>query len=167
MVQFTNDTLALLCSHTQLSILSHSSYKDEYMKLWDGSEKDRGLIAEKWEKLYEIHFNQGHIKNPQDKEEEEHIVDFEITKTAELTEAGKKGFSITLVVFTSFNQYLVYQTDTTLQANLKTLSQTRKLYHVYTTDCVQSLLSSVSFEDGDSSNKKSKTVVAILSEVNP
>jgi hypothetical protein len=136
------------------------------MKLWDGSEKGRGLIAEKWEKLYEIHFNQGHVKNPLDHGEEEHIVDFEITKT-ELTEGGKKGFSITLVVFTSFNQYLVYQTDTTLQANLKTLSQTRKLYHVYTTDCVQSLLSSVSFEDGYSSNKKSKTVVAILSEVNP
>jgi hypothetical protein len=32
------------------------------MKLWEGSEKGRGnLIAEKWEKLYEIHFNQGKV----------------------------------------------------------------------------------------------------------
>ena len=71
------------------------------MKLWDGSEKGRSLIAEKWDKLYEIHFNQGHL-NQIDHEEEEHIVDFEIIKT-QLKEGGKNGFSITLVIFTTFN----------------------------------------------------------------
>jgi hypothetical protein len=71
-------------------------------------------------------------------------VDFEVIKT-QIVEGGKNGFSITLAVFTSFNQYLVYQTTTSLLANLKTLSQTSLLYHVYTTDCVLNLLSSVSF----------------------
>ena len=74
MIQFANDSLALLCSQTQLRILSsHSNFREEYIKLWDGSEKGRSLIAEKWEKLYEIHFNKGN--------EEEHILDFEIVKT--------------------------------------------------------------------------------------
>lgn len=91
------------------------------MKLWEGSEKGRGsLIAEKWEKLYEIHFNQGKVSEAEHGEEE-HIVDFEVIKT-QLVEGGKNGFSITLAVFTSFNQYLVYQTTTSLLANLKTLS---------------------------------------------
>ena len=102
MVQFTNDTLALLCSQTQLRILSHSNFRDEYMKLWEGSEKGRGsLIAEKWEKLYEIHFNQGKLAEAEHGEEE-HIVDFEVIKT-QLIEGGKNGFSLTLAVFTSFN----------------------------------------------------------------
>jgi hypothetical protein len=70
------------------------------------------------------------------------------------------------VVFTTFNQYLVYQTDTSLQAGLKTLSQTRLLYHVYTTDTLRSLLSSISFEDKTAKGKQ-KTVMAIMSEVNP
>jgi hypothetical protein len=114
------------------------------MKLWEGSENSRGsLIAEKWEKLYEIHFNQGKLAEAEHGEEE-HIVDFEVIKT-QLVEGGNNGFSITLAVFTSFNQYLVYQTTTSLLANLKTLSQTSLLYHVYTTDCVLNLLSSVSF----------------------
>lgn len=51
------------------------------MKLWEGSEKGRGsLIAEKWEKLYEIHFNQGKVAEAEHGEEE-HIVDFEVIKT--------------------------------------------------------------------------------------
>jgi hypothetical protein len=40
-VQFENDTLALISSQSQLRILSHSKFKDEYMKLWDGSDKSR------------------------------------------------------------------------------------------------------------------------------
>jgi hypothetical protein len=50
------------------------------LKLWDGSEKVENLIAEKWDKLYEIHFNQGHL-NQNEPNEEEHIVDFSIIKT--------------------------------------------------------------------------------------
>jgi len=60
-----------------------------------------------------------------------------------MIEGGKGGFSITLVVFTTFNQYLVYETTTALLANLKTLSTTTLLYHVYTSDCVKNILSSV------------------------
>ena len=40
-VQFPNDTLALISSQSQLRILSHSKFQDEYMKLWDGTDKDR------------------------------------------------------------------------------------------------------------------------------
>ena len=57
MVQYTNDSLALICSQTQLRIVGHKGNREEYMKLWDGSDKGRSMIAEKWEKLYEIHFN--------------------------------------------------------------------------------------------------------------
>lgn len=128
------------------------------MKLWDGSEKGRSLIAERWDKLYEIHFNKG-ISG-----EEEHIVDFEVVKT-KMIEGGKSGFSITLAVFTTFNQYLVYETTTTLLANLKTLSTTTLLYHVYTTDCVKSILSTV--YGGTNGGTSATTYVALVSEVDP
>lgn len=135
------------------------------MKLWDGSDKGRSLIAEKWEKLYEIHFNQGHEKV--DENEEEHVVDFEIIHTS-LIDGGKSGFTINLAIFTSFNQYLVYETKTTLLAGLKSLSQTKLLYHVHTVECPLSILSTV-FHHHHQAEKKNQEVVtlALMAEIDP
>ena len=69
------------------------------MKLWEGSDKSRNLITEKWLKLYEIHFNQPNG-------EVEQIVDYEIIGSQIL----EGGFIIRLAIFTDFNQYLVYET---------------------------------------------------------
>jgi hypothetical protein len=52
-VHFNNNSLALLSSHTQLRILAHSKFQEDYLKLW---EEKRSQIAEKWEKLFEIQF---------------------------------------------------------------------------------------------------------------
>ena len=40
---------------------------------------------------------------------------------------GGNGFRVNLAVFTNFNQYLVFESDTTLVANLKILSSTKLL----------------------------------------
>lgn len=107
-VQFTNDTLGLVSSQSQMRMLSHGKYQEEYLKLWEGYDT-HGLSSqavEKWEKIYEVHFNQGKSHEPE--EFEEHLVDFEIIKT----EAGQNSFTVNLAVFTSFNQYLVYETHT-------------------------------------------------------
>jgi hypothetical protein len=55
-VHFTNNSIALLSSFTQLRILAFASHSDEYLKLW---EEKRSQIAEKWEKIYEIKFDEG------------------------------------------------------------------------------------------------------------
>lgn len=50
-VHFSNNSIALISSFTQLRILAHSRYPEEYLKLW---KEKRSQISEKWEKLYEI-----------------------------------------------------------------------------------------------------------------
>jgi hypothetical protein len=112
------------------------------MKLWDGSDKSRSnMISEKWVELQRVHFNQGHHSKQPDVEE--HIVDFEIIKSKILIEQG--GFQINLAIFTTFNQYLVYETVVTMQEGLKSVSTTKLLYHVYTPDCVTDLLATMHF----------------------
>lgn len=74
------------------------------------------------------------------------------------------------MIFTSFNQYLVFETETTLIENLKTLSSTRILYHVYTPDCPLRLLGSVQFHSEWSAAGQSvgqRTILALMSEVDP
>ena len=168
-VQYTNDTLALVSSQTQLRILSHRKFQEEYLKLWESKDKSRSQIIEKWEKIYEIHFNQaGTSVKDATNLEEEHLVNFEII-SSNLIDGGN-GFQINLVIFTSFNQYLVFETQTTLLENLKTLSQTKLLYHVYTTDCPVNLLGSINFQSEWSTSRGSeannRTVIALMTEVN-
>ena len=97
------------------------------------------------------------------------MVNFEII-SSNLIDGGN-GFQINLVIFTSFNQYLVFETQTTLLENLKTLSQTKLLYHVYTTDCPVNLLGSINFQSEWSTSRGSeannRTVIALMTEVNP
>lgn len=132
------------------------------MKLWDGSDKSRSQISEKWIKLFEVRFDQGKTS-----EEPEHIVDYEVINS-QLIEGGN-GFLINLVVLTSFNQYLVYETQTTLLDNLKTLSQTKVLFHVFTQDCPLSLLASCQFNlpSIEKGALGTRTVLALLTEVDP
>lgn len=130
-------------------------------------------VTEKWEKVYEIHFNQG--KHADDHVHDEHIVDFEIIHSS-ITDNGN-GFQIKLALYTSFNQYLVYETHTSMLAGLKSLTSTKLLFHAYTTDNLIQLLGSVHFESEWSSsmstkNKsfpvgKNKTVLALMTEVDP
>lgn len=54
MIHFSNNSLALLSSHTQIRILAHQKYPEEYLKLW---EEKRSQIAEKWDIIYEIKFD--------------------------------------------------------------------------------------------------------------
>ena len=146
-VQFNNNSIALLSSFTQLRILAYQNHQEEYLKLW---EEKRNQIAEKWEKIFEIKFNEG--------EEHEQIVDFEILDSFVLPES----FKIRLVIYTNHNQYLVYETETTLNENFKTTSSTNLLFQRYTTDNVHRILGSYnSFENEE------KTVLALLSEVDP
>ena len=145
------------------------------MKLWDGSDKTRNnMIAEKWVELQQVHFNQGHHSKPD--ASDEHIVDFEVIKSKILVDQG--GFQINLAIFTSYNQYLVYETLVQMQQGLTSVSTTKLLYHVYTTDCVKELLATQHFlpaeNDGGghelhehSGKSKSRTIVALLSEVDP
>ena len=95
------------------------------MKLW---EEKRSQIAEKWEKLFEIQFEKG--------EENEQIVDFEILNA----KTFDGGFNIYLAVFTNFNQYLVYETETILVNGLKTLSQYKLMYQKQSTDSLIKIL---------------------------
>lgn len=95
-------------------------------------------------------------------------------KSKILIEQG--GFQINLAIFTSYNQYLVYETVVQMQPGLKSLSTTKLLYHVYTTDCVKEILSTMHFLPADSGEHElhehsgkstSRTVVALLSEIDP
>lgn len=138
------------------------------MKLWESTDKSRQQINEKWMKLYEVHFNQAK-KNQgivdHDHSEEEHIVNYEIINCFTI----EGGFQVNLAIFTSFNQYLVFETQTTLLANLKTLSQTKLLYHMYTTDCTLQLLSCQHYSaNGEHpGGMGARTVLALLTEVDP
>jgi len=87
------------------------------------------------------------------------VIDFEVLKTQVLE--GGNGFQINLAIFTSYYQYLVYETQTSLLANLKTLSQTKLLYHVFTPDSTISLLGSIHIA------RDQRTVVAMMSEIDP
>ena len=131
------------------------------------------MISEKWVELQQVHFNQGHHSKPD--AVDEHIVDFEVIKSKILVDQG--GFQINLAIFTSYNQYLVYETFVQLQEGLKTVSTTKLLYHVYTTDCVKELLATMHFLPAEcngehemhehSGKSQSRTIVALLSEVDP
>ncbi len=85
-------------------------------------------------------------------------MDFEIIGTKIID----GGFNIYLAIFTNFNQYLVYETDTILMNNLKTLSQYKVVYQKFSTDChLRTLGYFNNFED------QNKVVLAIMSEVDP
>jgi hypothetical protein len=85
-------------------------------------------------------------------------VDFEILNT----EVIEGGFKIFIAIFTNQNQYLVYETETTIMANLKTLSKTSLLYSKQSSESVLRILSSFNgYED------ESKAVVLVLTEEDP
>eukprot|EP00347_Sterkiella_histriomuscorum_P004436 403360465 len=146
-VHFSNNSLALLSSATQIRILAHQKYPEEYLKLW---EEKRSQIAEKWEALYEIKFDDGI--------DAEQIVDFEILDTVILED----GFKIIIAIFTNKNQYLVYETTTIFDEHLKTHSKTSLVYNKYTTDNLIKLLGSCNSFENDS-----KTVMALITEIDP
>ena len=64
-----------------------------------------------------------------------------------------------------------------MQPGLKSVSTTNLLYHVYTTDCVKEILSTMHYLPADSGMHEmhehsggkthSRTVVALLSEIDP
>ncbi|CDW90006.1 wd-40 repeat-containing protein [Stylonychia lemnae] len=146
-IHFSNNSLALLSSFTQLRIIAHQKHPEEYLKLW---EEKRSQIAEKWEKIFEIKFDDGADK--------EQIVDFEIIDS-KLTESG---FKVQIAIFTNKNQYLIYETDTELFENMRTKTETNLLYNKYTTDNLLKLLGSCSdFEN------ENKTVIAMITEQDP
>ena len=89
--------------------------------------------------------------------ENENIVDFDIIGS----KIVESSFYIYLAVFTSYNQYLIYETETSLMNNLKALSSYKLIYSKITTDSLLKVLGSYNgYEDN-------KSVLAILTEVDP
>ena len=94
MILYSNNAVGLLSSHTMLKILAQKKHPEEYLGIW--SEK-KGLVDERWDRLYEIEF---------EFEIDEHIVDFEIISSKVNVEEGL--FLITLVIFTDKYHQFIY-----------------------------------------------------------
>ena len=90
MILYSDNAVGLLSSHSLLRMLAHSKQPEEFIKIWT---ENRGLLAERWDKLYEIEFeSESANKN-------EEILDFEVIDSQVDQEEGL--FIITDVLFTN------------------------------------------------------------------
>jgi hypothetical protein len=89
MILYSNNAVGLLSSFSLLRILANGKHPEEYLKIW---KEKKGLMDERWDRLYEIEFQ------PDNGKINEKIVDFEILDTKLNPLEG--SFAITLVIFT-------------------------------------------------------------------
>lgn len=97
LVQYSNNSIGLISSHTQLRILAYEKYPEEYAKIW--TEKG-SLGGEKWERLFEIKFGVAEAGQAPPN----NFIDFEILNSR----MHEGTFSINIVIFTSTMQYCIY-----------------------------------------------------------